>query len=325
MIRLFDCPKCTDSHEYEDYSKVNCLTCDHEFKTNSPYSSNWIRREAQLILPRYSSGELTLRGLHYQLVSIGMWNDMKHYRKVVTAMIDARWDGEVDFEAFSDHDRSTIGFTNYEETEVETSSDAAKRQIKLWATSYHKNRWENQAYYPEIFIEKKALQGVFESVCRRWDVALNPCKGFPSLTFLNDAAKRFAEAEQNGFVPIMLYFGDYDPSGENIPKTIGENLERLGVVVEVRRIMLMKEQVLEWNLPLAPIKQGDSRTKNWDGLGQVELDSVEPDKIRSLCTEALEEIMDSDLYDDLKEQEKTEKEEFKEILRRDFGSLLDEE
>ncbi len=268
-------------------------------------------------------GNITLRALHYRLVAKGMENDVGHYKKVCGAMTKARWDGLLNMDSFKDHERSTIGCTDYEETDVESTVISAERQIKMWATSYHKNRWENQPIYPEVFIEKKALQGVFEDVCMEFDIALNPCKGYPSLTFQNDAKNRFDEADCNGKELIILYFGDYDCSGEDIPRSIGDTLQRMGCCVEVRRIALMEEQVVEWGLPPAPTKPKDSRARNWDGLGQVELDAVEPNKIQDLCREAIEDVFDEDLYNDLLEQEAEEKAEFKSTLERDFKGLLD--
>lgn len=67
------------------------------------FTKAWIKSTAIPIIARYEPGVLTLRGLYYQLVSCGMTNSLNHYKRVVSAMIDARWDGEVDFEAFSDH------------------------------------------------------------------------------------------------------------------------------------------------------------------------------------------------------------------------------
>jgi len=289
----------------------------------SPFTKKWIIETGVPIVQSYG-GNITLRALHYQLVARGMTNDIPHYKKVVSSMIDARWEGLVNFDEFLDHERETLGKTDFEETDVESSADNAKRQIKLWATSYKKNRWENQTFYPEVFIEKKALQGVFQATCEHWDVALNPCKGYPSLTFLYDAKKRFDEAINDGKSPIILYFGDYDCSGEDIPRSIGDTLERMGTTVEVRRIALMLEQVEAWELPHAPTKAEDSRARNWDGIGQVELDAVEPSKIKKLCNDAIESIFDGDDYRDLRKKQEKEAGEFKEILIRDFNSLLDE-
>jgi len=286
----------------------------------SQFNRKWIMDNGIVVLNDYEQGTLTLRGLHYQLVAMGMTNDVRHYKKVVSAMIAARWNRDIPFDAFVDHDRETIGNTDHEETDVASSLNTAKSQIRLWATSYHKNRWENQPFYPEVFIEKKALQGVFEKPCRAWDVALNPCKGYPSITFLYDAYQRFRDTDKS---PVILYFGDYDCSGEDIPRSIGESLYKMGISVEIRRIALMEEQVLEWDLPPAPTKSTDSRSRSWDGIGQVELDAVRPEKIRVLLGNALNDLLEQDLYDDLMEQEDYEQDEFKAELKADFATLLD--
>jgi len=286
------------------------------------YTKKWIIEHGVPIVKEYD-GSLTLRALHYRLVAEGMTNDTAHYKKVINAMIEARWEGLLNFDDFVDHERETHGTTEYKETNVEEESETAKQQIKNWATSYHKNRWENQPIYPEVFIEKKALQGVFESPCRKWDIALSPCKGYPSLTFQYDAKKRFQEAIDNGKQPIILYFGDYDCSGEDIPRSIKDTLERMDVEVEVKRIALMEHQVKAWKLPPAPTKSSDTRSNNWDGLGQVELDAVEPKKIVQLLESAIKGVFNEKLYKKLQEQEADENKEFKRILKRDFKSLLD--
>ena len=237
-------------------------------------------------------------------------------------MIEARWTGQISFDAFMDHDRETIGSTAYRKTSVEESVKKAKSQIFAWANSYNKNRWENQPNYVEIFIEKKALQGVFESPCEKWDVALNPCKGYPSLTFLYDASERFKKAETLDKKPTILYFGDYDPSGEDIPRSIKENLWKLGIEVDLIRVALMENQVVDWKLPPAPTKDTDTRSGNWDGLGQVELDAVEPPKIVKLLNDSIETVFDYKLHDELLDIEQKEQIEFKSILRNDFNSIL---
>ena len=189
---------------------------------------------------------------------------------------------------------------------------------------YKKNRWENQEYYPEVFIEKKALQGVFAPVCDKYDVAMGACKGYPSLTFLYEASLRFKAAKAAGKIPIIIYFGDYDPSGEDIPRSIEENMTNFGIGVEVRRVALMKEQVIAWKLPPALAKVGDSRTAAWGGLGQVELDAVKPEMIVELCRNAIASIFDEDKYQELKKVQTEEKKEYK-LQLIDFIKSFNEE
>jgi hypothetical protein len=274
------------------------------------YTKEWITTNSIEIVDSYEKGVLTLRALHYQLVGRGMFNTLQHYKRVVNAMIDARWDNLVDFDAFSDHDRAVLGETRWEETDLDEQVEKAKTNIDAWMKYYFKNRWENQPYYPEVWIEKKALQGVFERPCSSRRVALAPCKGYPSLTFLHEASKRFESVVEEGKTPLILYFGDYDASGEDIPRSIEENFTRFGVPVEVRRIALMEHQVVEMKLPHAPTKTTDARAANWDGFGQVELDAVDINVLRQMCLDAIDSVFDQDLYDELESQEEEEREQY---------------
>lgn len=257
------------------------------------FTKKWIIKNSIDICSNYEDGVLTLRALHYQLVGLGMTNDIQHYKRVVVAMIDARWNQLIRFDQFSDLDRAMVGETAHKETDLDTEIQIGKDQVRAWMTNYHKNRWENQPIYPEVLIEKKALQGVFGPVCEEWAISLGACKGYPSLTFLHDMYKRYTRIDKQ---IVLLYFGDYDPSGEDIPRSIVENLSRFGVDVELRRIALMEDQVIKWKLPPAPAKPTDSRTANWNGLGQVELDAVKPEMLQELCTDAIKSIFEEEMY-----------------------------
>lgn len=292
-------------------------------RTKDIFTKSWIIENAVKILDQYEPGILTIRGLHYQLVSLGMTNDIQHYKRVVAATGQARWDGVIRFDAFSDRERAMACSTASEETVYEDAVEEAKKQIGLWATSYHLNRWENQPYYPEVLIEKKALEGVFFRTCDKNKVALGACKGYPSLTFLHDMYIRLRYASMMGKKLVVLYFGDYDPSGEDIPRALYENLISMGCddSLEVRRICLKERQVVEWGLPPAPTKDTDSRSKNWDGLGQVELDAVRPEKLTSLLQDAIDSVFDLDLHEELLERQERERVDFKEEMRNYLNTL----
>jgi len=66
------------------------------------FTKKWIIEKGIPIVKSYN-GNLTLRALHYRLVAQGMTNDINHYKKVVNAMIEARWDGLLYFDDFLDH------------------------------------------------------------------------------------------------------------------------------------------------------------------------------------------------------------------------------
>jgi len=288
------------------------------------YDRAWIIEKAKEILEGYREG-ITIRQLHYRLVAIGMTNDINHYKRVVSAMTSARWDNIVDMDAFIDRERGMYHRTEAEEKDLDDEIENAKNQIKAWMRAYHLNKWSNQKNYVEVWIEKKALQGVFETPCLFGGVGLAPCKGYPSITFLNEAKERFINAKNKGKKLIMLYFGDHDPSGDNIPISLQSNLERLGVDVEVKRIALTPEQIKEMGLPGVPPKRTDTRTLNWDGHTAVECDAIEPKTLAKMCEDAIEKYFDRDLYKELKEKEADEKRQYQKALKDFVNSLKDEE
>lgn len=286
------------------------------------FTKKWIIENALNIISGYEKRILTIRGLHYRLVAIGMTNDQNHYKRVVDAMSDARWNGLIDFDTFSDHDRFMLGETKYQDFSLEDKVDEAEQLIKALMTNYSLNKWQGQEYYVEVLIEKKALQGLFQGVCDYWNVALGACKGYPSLTFLYDASIRFKEALNKGFQPVILYFGDYDPSGEDIPRSLKENIIRLGCRdIEINRVALTEKQVIEMNLPPAPVKKGDRRSATWTGLGQVELDAVEPNILQWLCYNAISELFDESIERELRAREDIEKTEFRAKLKSYVSTL----
>ena len=169
--------------------------------------------------------------------------------------------------------------------------------------------WQGQDRRPEVWLEKEALATVFEPVCREYGVALQVCRGYPSISCLVAAASRTEH---------VLYFGDFDPSGQDIPRCVAEELRdtwraEIGLV----RIALTPEQIAEHNLPPAPAKPTDSRTAGFlaeHGDGTVELDALPPDVLRSLIRQAIEgEITDPD---DWQEQLRIEQQEQRELLER---------
>ena len=286
------------------------------------FPGEWIAAGPEEIWARSEAGVLTLRGLHYQLVSLGMTNSIRHYKRVVAAMIKARREGLIGYHKFSDHDREAIGWTAAAPTSLERQIERGKEQIQAWMTAYSRNRWENQERFVELWIEKKALQGVFESVTRSNDVALCPCKGYPSLTFLNEAALRFQRAAERGQIPTMVYFGDHDPSGEDIPRAIGENLRcDFGIEVDVQVKALHAQQCLDLGLPPAPVKAGDSRSAGFTGLGQIELDAVRPETLQECAQDSIARNFDQGLYDKLIDDEHNERAEYQAELKEYVSSL----
>ena len=79
---------------------------------------------------------------------------------------------------------------------------------------------------PEIWCEKDAVTGVLVQETYPYDVALMPCRGYVSVTFLNSAAETILERDDNDRRTVIYYLGDQDPAGVDIDRHIVESIGR---------------------------------------------------------------------------------------------------
>ena len=120
--------------------------------------------------------------------------------------------------------------------------------------------------------------------------------GFDSLTAKKRLADRICAIEQRA---IILHLGDFDPSGVSIFDAVAQDVEAFvmadrphGLVsVEFERVALVEEQVVAYDLPTAPAKASDSRSKNWSG-GTCQLEALPPDVIADILKAAIERRID---------------------------------
>jgi hypothetical protein len=147
---------------------------------------------------------------------------------------------------------------------------------------------QNQGNYVEIFTEKDALAGIIEEVSWIYCVRIVVCRGQISATFLNNYAARAREAISRGQKPVILYFGDLDPTGARIPVAITKNLlEHHNLAVHLDRIALNMNQVEKYQLPhsIDAIKIKDPNYKWYVkqfGDMAVELDALHPKQLQEL-------------------------------------------
>jgi hypothetical protein len=102
-----------------------------------------------------------------------------------------------------------------------------------------------------------------------------------------------ADVERTDRPAVLLYAGDFDPSGEDIDRDF---IARTDCWDQVRRVALTAAQVSEYGLPPNPGKVTDSRAKGFverhGRLVQVELDALPPEVLRELLSSAIAEFWD---------------------------------
>ncbi len=254
------------------------------------------------ILNSYSIA-LTIRQLYYQLVAKQIIpNNLKSYKRLDSILSKARKSNYLDFDAFTDRIRRPIKHGSW----LNLNNFIA--DVKK---SYSKDKWENQKNYVEVWLEKDALAGIFEPITQKYDVNLLVGRGYQSLSSLNDAANRFPSKDI-----YILYFGDFDPTGLDIPRSAEDNLEEcFGISPSFERIALTREDIDKHQLPPAPAKTTDSRTYAFvkeHGNIAVELDALPPDVLEKKIEENIEKYLDfeqfeKDLRVEKRERNKLEK------------------
>jgi hypothetical protein len=103
-------------------------------------------------------------------------------------------------------------------------------------------------------------------------------------------------------------------AGEKIEETLRELAPDAEIYFE--RIAVTPEQINSWDLPTRPTKKSDTRSKGFGDIS-VELDAIEPNQLRTLVTETIEQHLPQEQFEVLKAAEESERE----IIRRLVGGI----
>jgi len=297
----------------------------------------------------YGNLTLTIRQLYYQLVSRGLLaNGQKHYKRVVDTCAKARLAGDFPMHFIEDRGRK-VGLTDSltHHLDVEEALDMAGRQIRSMPSwNINRARWFGQDTLVYVWVEKEALTGVFENVCSRLGVGLFACKGYPSVSSLHEWLKRADRATRDETKDcVILYFGDHDPDGFEIPRSAERNLNTMlenGIIedrcpagqsfnknddyatplnIRFERLALSAEQIDTYSPPPFPAKQSSSRYDSYvaeHGLDDAwELDALEPRVLQGLVESGVEVYFDEDVYAANKERVEEKRDEMRSRMQED--------
>lgn len=259
--------------------------------------------QANKILEEYEAQgfTLTLRQLYYQFVARDLLkNTEKNYKNLGQVINDARLAGLVDWNHLEDRTRSLKGLPHWDDP-----SDV----INSAAEGYHIDMWAAQKYRPEIWIEKDALVGVIEGVCRKWDVPYFSCRGYTSQSEMWVGAMRLNVWRKAKQQPVVFHFGDHDPSGLDMSRDIEDRLRLFMGDIRLERLALNMDQIEQYKPPPNPAKVTDSRFEKYQeeyGDESWELDALEPKVIAALIEGALKGLVEPKAWKKDQERFKTD-------------------
>ena len=247
---------------------------------------------------------MTVRQVYYRLVATQEIDNTKsRYNAVCNALKDARKEGLIPWDWIEDRMRRPRVVSMWQD--LAHFADTARR-------AYRRDIWATQDRLVEVWLEKDALSGIFEDILGDYGVTLNVGRGYDGWTSIRDAAMRY---EDWGGEVTVLYFGDFDPSGRDMIRSLIERIGFFEACPEMTICAILPEDIDRFDLPPNFTKVTDTRRAAFvekHGDVAVELDALPIEELQSRLRQEVESRLD---MADLRATRAREKQDRQEIAR----------
>jgi hypothetical protein len=270
---------------------------------------------------------LTVRQIFYRLVGQYDYEKTERaYARLCEYLVRARRAGLVSWTAIRDDGTVSEGGGGY------SGETMFWRSVRSSADWYSRDRLHEQPFDIELWCEAAGMVPQLVRVADPYSVPVYSTGGFSSVTVTYEIAQRALGRDRP---TLFLHVGDYDPSGESIftamttdaasflrsklyDRTRDDDHLYLDRPVEDPtlpdlhpvRVALTAEQVDEYDLPTAPPKSSDTRSRNWHGE-TCQLEAMPPDELAELVRRTIEDRLDMDIYEQTIATEEEERERIK--------------
>jgi hypothetical protein len=289
------------------------MTGHFETCLKKPRGRGMAKKSLDLIEAMYSAAEaaqpITGRGIGYKLFTAGLIPSMstQDMQKVYRLLRIAREEGDIPWKWIVDENRSL---------ERESGWNDPAEYVEAVSQSYQRDFWNQQPMRVEVWSEKGTVRGVLASVLNGYGVGFRVMHGFGSATVVNNVSE-----DDDGRPLIVLYAGDYDPSGLYMSEhDLPERLDRYGGDhVRLKRVALLREHLDD--LPSFPAadKKKDPRYRWFTeryGSQCWELDALDPNDLRGLIEAAITEHIEPVAWERCAICERAERESLRHVLDR---------
>jgi hypothetical protein len=250
---------------------------------------------------------ITGRGVGYKLFAARLIPSMAdpEMKRVYRLLKEARERGMIDWDWIVDEAR---------DLEKVSAWDNPERFLETVRRSYRRNFWAQQPVRVECWSEKGTVRGVLAPVLDSYGVGFRVLHGFSGATTVHDVSEDF-----EGRPLIILYVGDYDPSGmymseEDLPK----RFEKYGGNhILLRRIALRPRHLAGLSSFPVSDKKDDTRYQ-WfvDNYGKrcFELDALDPNELREIVRQEIESEIEPEAWNRCVTVQEAEQQSISELL-----------
>jgi hypothetical protein len=186
--------------------------------------------------------------------------------------------------------------------------DGKEEAFKTWHRIYRRNLWQRQERLVEVWCESDSIAGVLHGTLWDYGLALLPCRGQSGKRFVWDSAQAYGSA---GKPVTVLYVGDFDPAGLGIASSVEKRISRYlphdsDVEIEFRPLAIIPEQVLDLGLTGHGLNAKTAKGQMAKFLSvcdehgidheAVEAEAMDPNTLRDIVSDAVEEYVDEDQW-----------------------------
>jgi len=288
----------------------SAMTGAEQFETGLKKGRGMAQRSLGLIEAMHAAAEaarpITGRGVGYKLFALGLIPSMAdpEMQRVYRLLKVAREQGAIPWPWIVDETR---------ELEICSSWADPPAFVRTVSRAYRRDFWLHQPRRVLIVSEKGTVRGVLAPVLEELGIGFRVMHGFSSATAVYDIAQ-----DCDGRPLMILYIGDYDPSGMFMSEVdLPERLAKYnGDHVQVKRIALTQAH---HSLPWFPAsdKKRDTRypwfVRNY-GDRCWELDALDPNDLRALVRKAIRRKIEPIAWKRCAVVEKAERESLRHVL-----------
>ncbi|UFW88951.1 hypothetical protein BjapCC829_10800 [Bradyrhizobium barranii] len=250
---------------------------------------------------------ITGRGVGYKLFTRGLIPSMARLemQRVYRLLKEAREQGVIPWAWIVDENR--------EFERVATWADP-EEYARAVASSYRRDFWDQQPVRVEVWSEKGTVRGVLQPVLDHYAVGFRVMHGFSGATTIYDVAQ-----DDDGRDLIVLYVGDFDPSGMFMSAVdLPARLARYGGDhVGLTRIALTPAHTRGLPSFAASDKHKDPRYK-WfvanHGTRCWELDAMDPNDLRDCVEREIRNLIEPVAWQRCEVVNKAERESLRDVL-----------
>jgi hypothetical protein len=218
--------------------------------------------------------------------------EVRNTQKISRLLTQAREEGLIPWEWIVDDSRRMEGDTRFKDLREYATNIAA------W---YRRDFWAHQPRRVIVISEKATVAGILRPVLDEYGLPFLAVHGFNSATKMHELVEEIADDKRQ---TVLLYVGDYDPSGlwmsvQDLPNRLADYGAGVdGDDYTFRRVALTSVDVQSGNLtPFdAETKKKDPRYRwfvSHYGDKAWELDAMDPNELRDRVREEIEHYINA--------------------------------